>query len=243
MALISAGSSPYLNPGILPLEPFPIKSRIVSSLPSTNSLYNTGPYLFAPGVDSVWQTAQRCWNMRRPSICVSFNGTGVLDLACWAGTASGNATTKKRKTSGLLLIRAPQAAGSTRRRHSAGFPLAALLWRASGASSTWSPLELRYGRHINANSTRPCKGPQYTNCQESSHTPGAISISMFYVNPTGTSVEGRSKRPSKVRRGDASYNIEGFLIPPPGGAGKYNMCTRPVRPWHASLLGMPCLPA
>src|SRR3977135_2815160 len=33
-------------------------------------------------------------------------------------------------------------AGSTRRRHRAGFRLAALLWRASGASATWSPLEL-----------------------------------------------------------------------------------------------------
>ena len=32
-------------------------------------------------------------------------------------------------------------AGSTLRRHSAGFPLAALVWRASGALATWSPPE------------------------------------------------------------------------------------------------------
>src|SRR6266853_1472703 len=30
-------------------------------------------------------------------------------------------------------------AGATCRRHSVGFPLAALFWRASGASATWSP--------------------------------------------------------------------------------------------------------
>jgi hypothetical protein len=35
-------------------------------------------------------------------------------------------------------ISASQDEGSTRRRHSAGFLLAALLWRASGASATWS---------------------------------------------------------------------------------------------------------
>ena len=29
--------------------------------------------------------------------------------------------------------------GSTRHRHGVGFPPAALLWRASGASATWSP--------------------------------------------------------------------------------------------------------
>ncbi len=38
-------------------------------------------------------------------------------------------------------ISASQDAGSTRRRHTAGFPLAALLWRARGASAAWRPPE------------------------------------------------------------------------------------------------------
>src|SRR5260370_39082895 len=84
IALISEGSSPYLNPGILPFERFEIKSRIESSFPSTSSLYNTGPYLRAPGVDAVWQTAQRCWNTHRPRICASFKVTDEVDVSCWA---------------------------------------------------------------------------------------------------------------------------------------------------------------
>src|ERR1700682_5316707 len=107
IALISGASNPYLNPGIFPFEPFAINSRIVSSFPSTSSLYNTGPYLRAPGVDSVWQMAQRCWNTRRPSICVSFKVkvTDEFVLPCWAGTASENANSKKIRAP--LLIRAP----------------------------------------------------------------------------------------------------------------------------------------
>src|SRR5882762_6673905 len=36
-------------------------------------------------------------------------------------------------------FRRDMGARSLRRRHSAGFPLAALLWRARGASATWRP--------------------------------------------------------------------------------------------------------
>jgi hypothetical protein len=51
---------------------------------------------------------------------------------------------------------------------------------------------------------------------------------------------GTSKRPNVVRcKKDASYNIEASLFPPQGGAGKYNLRTRPATPsacqsaWHA----------
>src|SRR6266853_3123048 len=73
MESISGRVSPYLKPGIRASRPSRMVSRIVSSLSSTISLYKAGPYRFATTVGGVWQTAHRCWEIRRPSFCVSVN--------------------------------------------------------------------------------------------------------------------------------------------------------------------------
>jgi len=125
--------------------------------------------------------AQRCWNTRLPSICVSFKVTGELGLSCWAGTASGNANSKK--ISAPLLIRAlgARAVLSARRNR-----VRALLGARENRVQAVPAARLIYDSSINANSFSSYKGPRQVNCDESSHTHRAISILMFYINTTRT---------------------------------------------------------